>query len=98
MDTATQIHALEKALVELRAALDDMAPTPRVGDYQAASSAYSRMIDTWLESSPSDARRDAVFECVMDLHSEIVAVSGVRAVANEFLASVESEEKKTGTA
>ena len=95
MDIATQIHALEKALDEIRFALGDMSPTPRVRDYEAAASSYSRMIDTWLESSPSDAQRDAVFECVMDLHSEIVAVSGVRAVAHAFLAFVESE--KTGT-
>lgn len=98
MDIVTQMHALEKALVEIRSALDDMMPTPRVRDYQAATSSYSRMVDTWLESSPSDAQRDAVFECVMDLHSEIVAVSGVRAVANAFLAFVESTEEKTGTA
>jgi hypothetical protein len=100
MDIATQVHALEKALVEIRFALEDMMPTPRVNDYQAAAASYARMVDTWLESSPSDAQRDAVFECVMDLHSEVVAVSGVRAVANAFLAFVESsvEQEKTGTA
>ena len=100
MDIATQIHALEKALVEIRFALEDMNPTPRVNDYKAAASSYARMVDTWLdaEASPSDAQRDAVFECVMDLHSEVVAVSGVRAVANAFLAFVESAQDKTGTA
>jgi hypothetical protein len=98
MDIATQIHALEKALVEIRFALEDMIPTPRVNDYKAAASSYTRMVDTWLDSSPSDAQRDAVFECVMDLHSEVVAVSGVRAVANAFLAFVESTQDKTGTA
>ena len=98
INIATQIHALEKALVEIRFALDDMLPTPRVNDYKAAASSYARMVDTWLESSPSDAQRDAVFECVMDLHSEVVAVSGVRAVANAFLAFVESAQEKTGTA
>jgi hypothetical protein len=98
MDIATQIHALEKALVEIRLSLEDMMPTPRVHDYKAAASSYARMIDSWAASSPSDAQRDAVFECVMDLHSEIVAVSGVRAVANAFLAFVESAEEKTGTA
>ncbi len=100
MDTATQIHALEKALVEIRFALEDMLPTPRVKDYQAAASSYARMIDTWLESSPTDAQRDAVFECVMDLHSEVVAISGVRAVATAFLAFVEAaaSQEKTGTA
>ena len=100
MDIATQIHALEKALVEIRFALEDMMPTPRVNDYKAAASSYARMMETWLESTPSDAQRDAVFECVMDLHSEVVAVSGVRAVANAFLAFVEAEaaQEKTGTA
>jgi hypothetical protein len=97
MDIATQIQALEKALDEIRVALDDMAPTPRVRDYQAAASSYARMLDTWLDSNPSDAQRDAILECVMDLHSEIVAVSGVRAVANAFLAFAESEIK-TGAA
>jgi hypothetical protein len=97
MDTATQVHALEKALYEIRLALEDMSPTPRVRDYQAAASSYARMVDTWLASNPSDAQRDAVFECVMDLHSEVVAVSGVRAVANAFLAFAESEIK-TGAA
>jgi hypothetical protein len=98
MDIATQIHALEKALAEIRLSLEDMSSTPRVHDYKAAAASYARMVDTWLASSPSDAQRDAVFECVMDLHSEIVAVSGVRAVANAFLAFVESAEVKTGTA
>jgi hypothetical protein len=74
-----------------------MAPTPRVRDYQAAASSYGRMMDTWLESEPSNAQRDAVFECVMDLHSEVCAVSGVRAVARAFLAFVETAEKQTGT-
>jgi hypothetical protein len=97
MDIATQIHALEKALDEIRVALDDMAPTPRVRDYQAAAASYGRMLETWLVSNPSDAQRDAILECVMDLHSEIVAVSGVRAVANAFLAFAESEIK-TGAA
>ena len=97
MDLATQIHALEKALHEIRFSLEDMMPTPRVSDYTAAASSYARMIETWRESSPSDAQRDAVFECVMDLHSEVVAVSGVRAVASAFLAFVESETR-TGTA
>jgi hypothetical protein len=100
MDIATQLSALEKALGEIRFALSDMMPTPRVSDYQAAAASYSRTIETWLESSPNDAQRDAVFECVMDLHSEVVAVSGVRAVANAFLAFVEStvEQERTGTA
>jgi hypothetical protein len=98
MDTATQIHALEKALDEIFFALGDMAPTPRLHDYEAAASSYARMVDTWQESSPSDAQRDAIFECVMDLHSEVVAVSGVRAVASAFLAFVESTEDRTGTA
>jgi hypothetical protein len=93
MDTATQVHALEKALDEINVALDDMAQTPRVRDYKAATASYARMIDTWLDSSPSDAQRDAVFECVMDLHSEVVAVSGVRAVATAFLAFLDSERK-----
>jgi hypothetical protein len=97
MDLATQIHALEKALVEIRFSLEDMMPTPRVADYTAAAASYARMIDTWMESSPSDAQRDAVFECVMDLHSEVVAVSGVRAVATAFLAFVESNGERTGT-
>ena len=60
MDIATQIHALEKALDEIRVALDDMSPTPRVRDYQAAAASYSRMVDTWLVSNPSDAQRDAM--------------------------------------
>ena len=99
MDIATQIHALEKALHEIFFALGDMAPTPRLHDYEAAASSYSRMVDTWLEASPTDAQRDAIFECVMDLHSEVVAVSGVRAVAHAFLAFVESApEESTGTA
>ena len=93
MDLANQIVALEKALGEIRGALDDMMPTPRVRDYKAAAASYERMVDTWFESSPSDAQRDTVFECVMDLHSEVVAVSGVRAVASAFLAFVEAEEK-----
>lgn len=96
MDTPTQTHALLKALGEIKNALDDMMPTPRVRDYQAAASSYARMIETWHGSEPSTAQRDAVFECVMDLHSEIVAVSGVRAVASAFLAFVEAD--KTGTA
>jgi hypothetical protein len=97
MDIATQIQALDKALGEIRVALDDMAPTPRVHDYKAATSSYARMIDTWPGSAPSNAQRDAVFECVMDLHSEVCAVSGVRAVARAFLAFVETAEKQTGT-
>ena len=97
MDIATQLPALEKALVEIRFALDDMELTPRVRDYQAAAASYTRMIETWVQSLPSNAQRDAVFECVMDLHSEICAVSGVRAVAHAFLAFVENAEK-TGTA
>jgi hypothetical protein len=97
MDIATQVHALEKALGEIRGALDDMNPTPRVRDYQAAASSYTRIVETWPVSSPSEAQRDAVFECVMDLHSEVVAVSGVRAVASAFLAFVESEEKLGAT-
>ncbi len=97
MEIATQIHALEKALDEIRVALDDMSQTPRVRDYKAAAASYARMIDTWLQSHPSDAQRDAVLECVMDLHSEVVAVSGVRAVASAFLAFVE-QDIKTGTA
>jgi len=74
-----------------------MSPTPRVRDYLAATSSYERMIDTWPSSGPSNAQRDAVFECVMDLHSEVCAVSGVRAVARAFLAFVETQEEKTGT-
>ena len=97
MDIATQIHALEKALDEIRVALDDMAQTPRVRDYKAAASSYARMIDTWPGGETTDAARDAIFECVMDLHSEVVAVSGVRAIANAFLAFADSEIK-TGTA
>ena len=42
MDIATQIHALEKALVEIRFALDDMMPTPRVHDYKAAVASIRR--------------------------------------------------------
>jgi hypothetical protein len=94
MDIATQVNALEKALDEIRLSLDDMAQTPRVRDYKAATASYSRMIDTWIDSNPSDAQRDAVFECVMDLHSEVVAVSGVRAVATAFLAFLDSEQQK----
>ena len=96
MDMANQLPALEKALDEIRFALDDMDRTPRVRDYQAAAASYARMIETWNLSLPSNAQRDAVFECVMDLHSEICAVSGVRAVAHAFLAFVENAEK-TGT-
>jgi len=95
MDIATQVTALEKALDEIRGALEDMNPTPRVRDYVAATSSYARIVDTWMSSSPSEAQRDAVFECVMDLHSEVVAVSGVRAVANAFLAFIDAD--KTGT-
>jgi hypothetical protein len=92
MDLANQIVALEKALDEIRAALEDMMPTPRVRDYKAAAASYEKMIDTWGVSAPSDAQRDTVLECVMDLHSEVVAVSGVRQVASAFLAFVEQEE------
>jgi hypothetical protein len=98
MDIATQIQALDKALDEIRLALGDMSPTPRVRDYIAAAASYERMIDTWPQSAPSNAQRDAVFECVMDLHSEVCAVSGVHAVARAFLAFVETEQKRTGTA
>ena len=73
-------------------------PTPRVHDYKAAAASYARMVDTWLASSPSDAQRDAVFECVMDLHSEIVAVSRRPRSSECVLAFVESAEEKTGTA
>ena len=97
MDIATQLPAIEKALDEIRFALDDMEVTPRVRDYQAATASYARIIETWGTSAPSSAQRDAVFECVMDLHSEICAVSGVRAVAHAVLAFVENAER-TGTA
>ena len=96
MENAAQLFALTNALEEIQEALADMTFTPRVGDYQAAASAYERMVESWPTTLPSEEQRDAIFDCVMELHSEVVAVSGCRAVASAFLAFVESQDK-TGT-
>jgi hypothetical protein len=96
MENATQLIALTEALDEINASLAQMALTPRVNDYQAAAHAYQRMVESWPITAPSQEQRDAIFDCVMELHSEVVAVSGCRQVASAFIAFVESQIE-TGT-
>ncbi len=68
---------LSRSLDQIWDVLGDLPDSPRRREQACRARAYERLLDAWSRSPPTDAQQEALLDCVMALHAEVVRSSGL---------------------
>jgi hypothetical protein len=67
---------IARSLGQICDVLQDLPDSARQRELIARSSAYATLLDGWGRTPPTDAQQEALLDCVMALHAEVVRSSG----------------------
>ena len=73
---------IARSLGQICDVLHDLPDSPRRRDLTARARAYARLLDGWTRTPPTDGQQEALLDCVMALHTEVVRSSGTYVVGS----------------
>ena len=73
---------IARSLDQICDVLHDLPDSARQRDLAARARAYARLLDGWARTPPTDGQQEALLDCVMALHAEVVRSSGTYLVGN----------------
>jgi hypothetical protein len=67
---------IARSLGQICDVLNELPDSARPHDLAARARAYARLLDGWTRMPPTDGQQEALLDCVMALHAEVVRSSG----------------------
>jgi hypothetical protein len=71
VDQTSRLALLETTIREIIHQLLELPVTPHVRELRARTVTYGRVIGQWSMHTPTDAQREAMYECVMELQAKV---------------------------
>lgn len=73
---------IARSLGQICDVLHDLPDSARQSGLAARARAYARLLEGWARTPPTDGQQEALLDCVMALHAEVVRSSGTYVVGN----------------
>ena len=76
------VGTIARSLGQICDVLHDLPSSARQRDLAARARAYACLLDGWARRPPTDGQQEALLDCVMALHAEVVRSSGTYLVGS----------------